>query len=47
MAQGLDVGRLVNVQVNLSPLAAARRGFGTLLILGNVIGRSFRTKRTD
>lgn len=35
MAQGLDVGRLVNVQVNLSPLAAARRGFGTLLILGD------------
>lgn len=35
MATGLNVGRLVNVQVTLSPLATARRGFGTLLILGD------------
>lgn len=32
---GLNVNRLVRVSVNLSPLAAARRGFGTLLILGD------------
>lgn len=39
MVQALPVGRLVRVTVNLSPLAAARRGFGTLLIAGasNVI----------
>lgn len=35
MAKGLNVGRLVNVTINLSPLAAARRGFGTLLIMGD------------
>lgn len=35
MAQGLNVGRLVRVTVNLSPLAAARRGFGTLLLVGD------------
>ncbi len=32
---GLNVGRLVGVTVNLSPLAAGRRGFGTLLIAGD------------
>ena len=44
MAQGLNVGRLVRVSVNLAPLAAARRGFGTLLIAGdsNVIDGSER-----
>lgn len=35
MTQGLSVGRLVRVAVNLAPLAAARRGFGTLLIAGD------------
>lgn len=35
MTQGLNVGRLVRVSVNLAPLAAARRGFGTLLVLGD------------
>ncbi len=35
MSQGLSVSRLVNVTINLSPLAPARRGFGTLLILGD------------
>jgi hypothetical protein len=35
MTQGLNVGRLVNVSVNLAPLASARRGFGTLLIAGD------------
>lgn len=47
MTQGLNVGRLVSVTVNLAPLAAARRGFGTLLVAGdsNVIDGSerFRT----
>jgi len=32
---GLNVARLVSVQVNLAPLAAARRGFGTLLVVGD------------
>lgn len=32
---GLNVGRLVRATVNLAPLAAARRGFGTLLIAGD------------
>jgi len=32
---GLSVSRLVNVTINLAPLAAARRGFGTLLIAGD------------
>ncbi len=32
---GLNIGRLVRVSVNLSPLAAARRGFGVLLIAGD------------
>jgi hypothetical protein len=31
---GLSVSRLVNVQINLSPTAAARRGFGVLCIAG-------------
>lgn len=46
MTQGLNVGRLVRVSVNLAPLAAARRGFGTLLIVGdsNVIDGSERLR---
>lgn len=46
MASGLSVSRLVNVSINLSPLAAARRTFGTLLILGdsNVIDVSERIR---
>ena len=46
MAQGLNVGRLVRVSVNLAPLAAARRGFGTLLVAGdsNVINASERIR---
>lgn len=35
MAQGLPVSRLIRVTVNLQPLAAQRRGFGTLLVLGD------------
>lgn len=35
MTQALPVGRLVRVSVNLQPLAAARRGFGTLLVAGS------------
>lgn len=35
MTNGLNVGRLVNVTVNLAPLAAARRGFGTLMVAGD------------
>lgn len=35
MPQGLSVGRLIRVSVNLQPLAAQRRGFGTLLIAGD------------
>lgn len=31
----LSVSRLVRVSVNLSPLSAARRGFGTLLVIGD------------
>lgn len=46
MTQGLNIGRLVRVQVNLQPLAAARRGFGTLLIIGDsdVIGTGERLR---
>lgn len=46
MVQGLNVGRLVNVSINLSPTAAARRGFGTLLIVGDssVINGSERVR---
>lgn len=35
MSQGLSVGRLIRTTVNLSPLAAQRRGFGILLTLGD------------
>lgn len=35
MVQPLSVSRLVRVAVNLTPLSAQRRGFGTLLILGD------------
>ena len=35
MTQGLNIGRLVRATVNLAPLAAARRGFGTLLVAGD------------
>lgn len=46
MAKGLNFGRLVRATVNLAPLAAARRGFGTLLIAGdsNVIDGSERLR---
>lgn len=44
---GLSVSRLVNVVINLSPLAAARRSFGILMVAGdsNVINgvERFRT----
>lgn len=50
MPQGLSVGRLIRATVNLSPLAAQRRGFGILLIAGdsNVINGTelFRTYTT-
>lgn len=35
MTKGLNIGRLVRATVNLAPLAAARRGFGTLLVAGD------------
>lgn len=35
MAKALSVSRLVSATVNLQPMAAQRRGFGTLLILGD------------
>lgn len=35
MATGLSVDRIVNVQVNLAPLAAGRRNFGVLCIAGD------------
>jgi len=35
MTQGLSVGRLIRTSVSISPLAAQRRGFGTLLIAGD------------
>ena len=46
MTQGLNIGRLVRVQVNLQPLAAARRGFGTLMIIGDsdIIGTGERLR---
>ncbi|AHX12940.1 hypothetical protein CH75_06515 [Dyella jiangningensis] len=34
MSQGLSVSDVVNVQINMSPIAAAVRNFGALLILG-------------
>lgn len=46
MTLGLNIGRLVRTTVNLAPLAAARRGFGTLLIAGdsNVINGAERLR---
>lgn len=46
MANALSVSRLVSVQTIFSPVAAGRRGFGTLLILGDsaVIGPSERVR---
>ena len=46
MANALSVSRLVSVQTIFSPVAAGRRGFGTLLILGDsaVIGPSERMR---
>src|SRR6185312_10597073 len=38
MSQGLSVGDVVNVSVVMSPLAAAIRNFGALLILGSTPG---------
>lgn len=35
MATGLSVSRLVRATINLAPVAAARRGFGTLLVAGD------------
>ncbi|MGH8499790.1 MAG: DUF3383 family protein, partial [Methylococcales bacterium] len=35
MAQELNIGRLIRVSYTISPIAAARRGFGTLLIIGD------------
>lgn len=35
MSQGLSIGDVVNVNVVMSPLAAATRNFGSLLILGS------------
>ena len=46
MANALSVSRLVSVQTIFSPVAAGRRGFGTLLFLGDsaVIGPSERLR---
>ena len=46
MVQGLSVSRLVNVTVNLAPLAAQGRNFGVELILGdsNVIDATTRMR---
>ena len=46
MANALSVSRLVSVQTIFSPVAAGRRGFGTLLILGDsaVIGSAERVR---
>lgn len=38
MSVGLSVSDIVNVQVNMAPIAAAVRNFGTLLILGDTPG---------
>jgi len=35
MSEGLSVSDIVNVDVNLSPIAAGTRNFGSLLLLGN------------
>ena len=47
MANALSVSRLVSVQTIFSPVAAGRRGFGTLLILGDstVIGSAERVRK--
>ena len=46
MPVALNIGRLVRVSVNISPVAAGRKGFGTLLIAGdsNVIDGSQRLR---
>lgn len=47
MSQGLSVGDIVNVDIVMSPLAAALRNFGALLILGstpNVIDTTERLR---
>lgn len=50
MTQGLSVGRLIRATVNLAPIAAQRRGFGTLLTAGDSdvisMGEVFRTYST-
>lgn len=38
MSVGLSVSGIVNVQVNMAPIAAAVRNFGTLLIMGDTAG---------
>jgi hypothetical protein len=45
MSQGLSVGDIVNVSVVMSPLAAAIRNFGALLILGSTPGVIDTTER--
>jgi hypothetical protein len=45
MAKGLAISDVVNVSVNLSPLAAAYRDFGALLILGSTPGVIDQTER--
>ena len=46
---GLDVGQVVNVNVFISPLAAATRSFGSLLIVGDsqIIDTEERIRRYD
>lgn len=45
MSQGLSVGDVVSVDVVMSPLAAAVRNFGALLILGSTAGVIDTTER--
>lgn len=47
MSQGLSISDVVNVQVNLTPLAAASRNFGALLVMGSslVIDTSERIRQ--
>lgn len=47
MTQGLNVNRVVSVLVNLSPLAAGRRNFGEMLIIGDspVVGTVERLRQ--
>ncbi|NTG00108.1 DUF3383 domain-containing protein [Agrobacterium rhizogenes] len=47
MASGLNVSDVVNVTINLAPLAAAQRNFGALLIIGSsdVIDTSERIRQ--